>query len=62
LPFATGDNALIRAEAWLSGPNANPPSSDDRNTPYMLNRYGASFATGSTSAAKNIAWADWAYA
>ena len=62
LPFATGNNALIRAEAWLSGPNANPPSSDDRNTPYMLNRYGASFATGSTSAAKNIAWADWAYA
>lgn len=62
LPFDAGDDALIRAEAWLSGPGANPPSGDDRNTPYMLNRYGASFATGSTSAAKNIAWADWAYA
>ncbi len=62
LPFGSGQGALIRAEEWLIGPDGNPPSGDDRNTPYMLNRYGATFATGSTSAAKNIAWADWAYA
>lgn len=61
LPFNTGDNALIRAEAWLAGPDANPASGDDRNTPYMLNEYGGSFPTGSTSAAKNIAWCDWLY-
>ena len=61
LPFNAGDNALIRAEAWLAGPGANPASGDDRNTPYMLNEYGGSFPTGSTTAAKNIAWCDWLY-
>ncbi len=61
LPFTAGDNALVRAERWLTVTNANPPANDDRNTPWLLRQYGnATFACeASAPPAKNIGWAAW---
>ena len=61
LPFDAGDKALERAERWLVTTNANPPASDDGNTPWLLVKYGSgSFArSASATAGKNIAWAAW---
>lgn len=61
LPFETGDNALVRAERWLTDVNANPADNDDRSTPWLLNRYGGGgFRTSTpTSPGKNMGWADW---
>lgn len=60
VPFNCGNSALIRAAEWLTTSNLNPASGDDKNTPWMLNRYGsATFKKELTTSGKNIAYCDW---
>ncbi|QYG92342.1 hypothetical protein HC251_07740 [Iamia sp. SCSIO 61187] len=64
VPFTAGDDALLRAFRWLSGPNANPAEGDDTWQPWLMNSIrGTSFATSpATSTGKNMGWTDWTHA
>lgn len=60
LPFAAGDDAIVRACCWLTYENLNPASGDDKNTAWILRANGVQWpAVTPTTPAKNIAWCDW---
>lgn len=63
LDFRAGDDALVRAAAWLTNVNGNPAGGDDRNTPAILNRFGGTSyrLDPGASPAKNVGWLTWLF-
>jgi hypothetical protein len=64
VPFAAGDDALLRAFTWLTRTNANPAEGDDLWQPWLMNSIrGSALPTAATrSPGKNMAWTDWTHA
>jgi hypothetical protein len=63
LSIHAGDDALVRAFAWLYFSNNNPASNDDKWQPWLLNKLAnADFAAAAPAGfGKNMGWTDWTH-